>query len=113
MEIKIADVKMEIKLGDKFLCKTDYYNDVDLNLPSMNVGNWYEVVKIDHFDLPGNMTPQAIKYAQFNDGTSVYNFSLVITDKVLSCCKDGQHIWDFFYTPQELRKEKLKEIGKK
>ena len=76
---------MKLKVGDKLLCK----NVISIKL---KIGKYYTILKIDnnnniiHFDNYYFYTnPRAYEY---------YNY-----------------IWEYFYTPQEVRKLKLKQLN--
>lgn len=102
-------MKPEIKLGDKFLCKkTNKGHDNDIGVDE-NI--WYEVVKIDK--IPRGMEGiKLTRFLQVNDGKSVFNISFRFTedDIPFTTKPTSDYIWDYFYTPKELRKKKLDEI---
>jgi len=95
---------MQIKLGDKFLCKkTNKGHDNDIGVEE---NKWYEVVKPDG-PLKGLENLKISRYVRLNDGKSVYDFTFCITHH-----NDiSDYIWDYFYKPKELRKKKLDEIN--
>ena len=91
-----------IELGDKYLCKkSNKGHDFDIGVEE-NI--WYEVVKVD--GIPKELEDlNLVRFAQLNDGKSVFNISFCITSA-------PDYIWDYFYTEKELRKKKLDQIIK-
>lgn len=100
---------IDIKVGDRYLCKDDYAGDIDV--PTIKIGTWYDVIKVDsklskllgvEFD-----DRDFVRYATLNDGESLFNYTFCINNS-----DSINNIWDFFYTEKEIRKLKLNKLNK-
>ena len=81
-----------MKAGDKLICKTNHY------YPALELGKEYVIDSIDNGD---DYYGPKIHIIDDNSRTRIF--------------KDNKnsvsHIWDFFFTTQELREFKLNKIG--
>lgn len=99
---------MDVNKGDKFLCKKS--NKGHTNDFGVEENVWYYVVKIDN----ENLIPNQIRFLQVSDGKSVFNYNFRISqidERYAKSVNTLDYFWDYFYTPQELRKFKLLKLN--
>ncbi|MCK9445690.1 hypothetical protein M0Q50_02230 [bacterium] len=79
-----------MKVGDKLLCKNTNNNHFNIS-SCFTINKYYDIILIDDGKIKIN-----------NDYTEIFMFSF--DDNYVL------HIWDFFYTKEEMRKKKINSI---
>lgn len=85
-----------MKVGDKLMCKKRFKTNVNVYWEK---GQEYEIMSIT------NDVFYSILTERYEDGWWAYGFNINGRS-----CKEGEHIWDVFYKPVELRKRKLESL---
>ena len=91
--------EINIKVGDKLLSKKDSVE--------FKKDKWYTITQMSNRSKElFSFEIDIARYIYVTDNNSCYSFTFNITNE-----NNENYIWNYFYTPSKLRKEKIKKLN--